>query len=138
MLGTVLQTMGLKFKNYQLVKWCENNEITFTRGRSYKKNDNCFVEQKNNSVVRYLVGYYRYERQQALETLEKLYKLWCLLVNYFYPSMKILKKERKDAHIYKMQRHHIKGVQENDKLSDKEKLTNIKESLNIIELKKKC
>ena len=35
-----------------------------------------------------------------------------------------------------IQRHHIKGVQENDKLSDKEKLTNIKKSLNIIELKK--
>ena len=35
-----------------------------------------------------------------------------------------------------IQRHHIKGVQGNDKLSDKEKLTNIKKSLNIIELKK--
>ena len=35
-----------------------------------------------------------------------------------------------------IQRNHIKGVQENDKLSDKEKLTNIKKSLNIIELKK--
>ena len=81
MLGIVLQTMELKFKNYQLVKWCEDNEITFTRGRSYKKNDNCFVEQKNNSVVRHLVGYYRYEGQEALETLEKLYKLWCLLVS---------------------------------------------------------
>ena len=101
MLGIVLQTMGLKFKNYQLVKWCKDNEITFTRGRSYKKNDNCFVEQKNNSVVLYLVGYYRYEGQQALEALEKLYKLWCLLANYFYPSMKILEKERKYAHIYK-------------------------------------
>ena len=61
MLGIVLQTMGLKFKNSPLVKWCEDNEITFTRGRSYKKNDNCFVEQKNNSVVTSLVGYYRYE-----------------------------------------------------------------------------
>jgi len=63
--------MGLKFKNSPLVKWYEDNEITFTRGRSYKKNDNCFVEQKNNSVVLYLVGYYRYEGQQALEALEK-------------------------------------------------------------------
>ena len=61
MLGIVLQTMGLKFKNSPLVKWYEDNEITFTRGRSYKKNDNCFVEQKNNSVVTSLVGYYRYE-----------------------------------------------------------------------------
>jgi len=84
MLGIVLKIMVLKFKNYQLVKWCQDNEITFTRGRSYKKNDNCFVEEKNNSVVRYLVGYYRYEGKEALEALEKLYKLWCLLVNYFF------------------------------------------------------
>ena len=39
--------------------------------------------------MRHLVGYYRYEGQQALETLEKLYKLWCLLVNYFYPSIRM-------------------------------------------------
>ena len=43
--------------------------------------------------MRHLVGYYRYEGQEALEALEKLYKLWCLLVNYFYPSMKILEKD---------------------------------------------
>ena len=132
---------GSEFKNYQLVKWCEDNEITFTRGRSYKKNDNCFVEQKNNSVVRHLVGYHRYEGQQALQTLEKLYKLWCLLVNYFYPSMKILEKERKDAHIYKKYdnaKTPYKRCLESDELSDeeKQKLIKIKEGLNIIELKK--
>ena len=132
---------GSEFKNYQLVKWCEDNEITFTRGRSYKKNDNCFVEQKNNSVVRHLVGYYRYEGQEALQTLEKLYKLWCLLVNYFYPSMKILEKERKDARIYKKYdnaKTPYKRCLESDKLSDeeKQKLIKIKEGLNIIELKK--
>ena len=132
---------GSEFKNYQLVKWCEDNEITFTRGRSYKKNDNCFVEQKNNSVVRHLVGYYRYEGQEALQTLEKLYKLWCLLVNYFYPSMKILEKERKDARIYKKYddaKTPYKRCLESDKLSDeeKQKLIKIKKGLNIIELKK--
>ena len=132
---------GSEFKNYQLYKWCEDNEITFTRGRSYKKNDNCFVEQKNNSVVRHLVGYYRYEGQEALETLEKLYKLWCLLVNYFYPSMKILEKERKDARVYKKYddaKTPYKRCLESDRLSDeeKQKLIKIKEGLNIIELKK--
>ena len=84
---------GSEFKNHQLYKWCEDNEINFTRGRSYKKNDNCFVEQKNNSVVRRLVGYYRYEGDKTLKELEVLYKSWCLLVNYFYPSMKILQKD---------------------------------------------
>ena len=71
------------------------------------------LNKKNNSVVRHLVGYYRYEGQEAVETLEKLYKLCCLLVNYFYPSMKILEKERKDVCVIKnmtMQKHLTKGV----------------------------
>ncbi len=48
-----------EFKNYQMLKWCNENKITFTRSRSYKKNDNCFVEQKNYSNVRHLAGYFR-------------------------------------------------------------------------------
>ena len=52
---------GSEFKNTQLLQWCKSNEIIFTRSRSYKKNDNCFVEQKNDSVVRRIVGYYRFE-----------------------------------------------------------------------------
>lgn len=84
-----------------MLKWCEENEVTFSRSRSYKKNDNCFVEQKNYSVVRHLVGYYRYEGETARIALQNLYDKWNLLVNYFYPSMKILAKERKDAHTYK-------------------------------------
>ena len=47
MLGIVLQTMGLKFKNYQLTKWCEDNEITFSRGRSYTKNGIGSVNQSS-------------------------------------------------------------------------------------------
>lgn len=132
---------GSEFKNYQLYKWCEDNGITFTRSRSYKKNDNCFVEQKNNSVVRHLVGYYRYEGEDTLKALQILYKSWSLLVNYFYPSMKILEKERKDARIYKkydIAKTPYKRCLESDKLSDeeKQKLIKIKEELNIIELKK--
>ena len=88
-----------------------------------------------------MVGYYRYEGDETLKELEVLYKSWCLLVNYFYPSMKILQKERKDAHIYKnitMQKHLTKGGLESDKLSneEKQKLIKIKKGLNIIELKK--
>ena len=129
--------MGLNLRTIRIVKWCKDNEITFTRGRSYEKNDNCFVEQKNNSVVRHLVGYHRYEGEQALETLEKLYKLWCLLVNYFYPSMKILEKMSKDARVYKKYddaKIPYKRCLESDKLSneEKQKLIKIKEGLNIL------
>ena len=132
---------GSEFKNYQLYQWAQENEITFTRGRSYKKNDNCFVEQKNNSVVRRLVGYYRYEGEETLILLEKLYKYWCLLINYFYPSVKILEKERKDTRVYKkydMAKTPYKRCLESNKITneEKEKLKKIKMSLNIVELKK--
>jgi hypothetical protein len=35
----------------------DEEKITFTRSRTYKKNDNCYIEQKNYSVIRRLVGY---------------------------------------------------------------------------------
>ncbi|GAB6077293.1 hypothetical protein JCM12825_21710 [Desulfurobacterium crinifex] len=46
------------FINVHLPKWCEEREITFTRSRPYKKNDNCHVEQKNWFIVRRYAGYF--------------------------------------------------------------------------------
>lgn len=43
---------GSEFINNHLKRYCEKDKITFTRARSHRKNDNCFVEQKNYSVVR--------------------------------------------------------------------------------------
>ena len=47
---------GGEFINYGLVEWCSKNNITFTRSREYKKNDQAHVEQKNGSIVRHLIG----------------------------------------------------------------------------------
>jgi hypothetical protein len=47
---------GGEFINNQLLRYCQEQKITFTRSRSLRKNDNCFVEQKNYSVVRRAVG----------------------------------------------------------------------------------
>jgi hypothetical protein len=44
----------------------------YLRSRPYRKNDNCFAEQKNNSVVRRCVGYPRYDSPQALDPLRLL------------------------------------------------------------------
>ena len=38
---------GSEFNNHHLLHYCETHKITFTRGRSDKKNDGCYVEQKN-------------------------------------------------------------------------------------------
>ena len=43
---------GGEFINHLLMGFCTERGITFTRARPYRENDNCFVEQKNNSVVR--------------------------------------------------------------------------------------
>ena len=40
---------GSEFINDQLLRYCEGEQITFTRTRPYRKNDNCYVEQKNYS-----------------------------------------------------------------------------------------
>ena len=92
---------GSEFKNMQLLQWCQTNEVTFTRSRAYKKNDNCFVEQKNDSVVRRIVGYYRFEGEVARAVMADLYQQYNTLVNFFFPSMKIIAKKRIDAKVIK-------------------------------------
>ena len=46
---------GSELINQHLYSYCRREGITFTRSRSYKKNDSCHVEQKNWSVVRRLI-----------------------------------------------------------------------------------
>lgn len=36
---------GSEFLNQELLSYCEREQITFNRGRAYKKNDQCYVEQ---------------------------------------------------------------------------------------------
>ena len=79
---------GAEFINDQLLRYCQAERITFTRTRSYRKNDNCFVEQKNYSVVRRAVGYSRYD------TPEEIYKELRLFTNFFQPSVKLIEKTR--------------------------------------------
>jgi len=93
---------GSEFINQRLYTYCLREGITFTRSRSYKKNDSCHVEQKNWSVVRRLVGYDRYSSRAALETLNRLYDLLRLYVNFFQPVMKLVAKTRHGAKVHKV------------------------------------
>lgn len=85
---------GSEFKNYGFLFWCDKNNIAYSRSRSYHKNDNCFVEGKNFSIVRSNVGYCRYLGQTAYDLMEELYWYLERLANYFYPSVKLMAKER--------------------------------------------
>ncbi len=92
---------GSEFINELLMELCTKCEITFTRGRKGKKNDQCFVEQKNGSIVRQLVGYDRFEGEQAYRQLAELYRAVRLYVNFFQPSMKLREKTREGSHVKK-------------------------------------
>jgi hypothetical protein len=92
---------GSEFLNAQLISYCRQEAITFTRGRAYKKNDQCHVEQKNGTVVRQLVGYDRYEGQRAYGQLVELYWAVRLYINFFQPSMKLIRKELTGAKVAK-------------------------------------
>ena len=86
---------GSEFINYHLKTFCEQNQIQFTRGRPYKKDDNAHVEQKNWTHVRKIFGYERYDSKQALEAMNDLYRNELrILQNLFLPSMKLLEKTR--------------------------------------------
>ena len=93
---------GGEFINRHLYTYCQREGITFTRSRSYKKNDSCYVEQKNWSVVRRLVGYDRYSSHAALETLNCIYDLLRLYINFFQPVMKLVTKTRHGAKVHKV------------------------------------
>ena len=74
-------------------------QLTFTRGRVANKNDQCYVEQKNGSVVRQLVGYDRFEGERAYRQLAELYRAVRLYVNFFQPSMKLRTKTRTGSRV---------------------------------------
>ena len=93
---------GSEFINHHLLAYCQQKSITFTRARPYKKNDNAHVEQKNWSVVRRLVGYDRYQSQEALAQLNRLYPLVERYVNFFQPVMQLKEKHRQGARVRKV------------------------------------
>lgn len=88
---------GSEFINHQLKKYCDKNEIEFTRSRPYRKNDQAHVEQKNWTVVRQFIGYARYEGPTECSHLRTLHKWLRIFVNHFQPSMKLLKKETNET-----------------------------------------
>jgi hypothetical protein len=92
---------GSEFINDHLYGYCEQEKITFTRARAYRKNDNCYVEQKNYSVVRRWVGYHRYDTPQQLRLLNQLYSRLRLYTNYFQPVMKLEEKIRVGSKVKK-------------------------------------
>jgi len=89
------------FINDTVVGFCRAQGLQFTRSRAYRKNDQAWVEQKNGSVVRRLVGYGRLQGRAATLALARLYAVARLYVNFFQPSFKLKSKTREGAHVIK-------------------------------------
>lgn len=132
---------GGEFINGHLVRFCDENKITFTHSRPYRKNDNCYVEQKNYSVVRRAVGYWRYDTEEELLVLNQLYDRLRLYTNYFQPVMKLLEKTRVGSKVrkkYDQARTPYRRVLESSFISReaKEDLQREYAKLNPVELKR--
>lgn len=92
---------GGEFINDHLVRFCHEQRINFTRSRSYRKNDNCFIEQKNYTIVRRYVGYARYDTEIAQKLMNEMYGHLRLYVNFFLPVMKLIQKTRVGSKVSK-------------------------------------
>ena len=84
---------GGEFINRDTVNWRDvAKTLLLTRSRPRRKNDNCFVEQKNGAVVRNYVGYARFDTPKEYAALTRVYKSLCPLLNFFIPTKKLLGK----------------------------------------------
>jgi len=89
------------FMNQLVFDYCKDLGLEQTRSRAYKKNDQAWVEQKNGSIVRRLVGYGRLSGRIATQSLADLYAVSRLYINFFQPSFKLKSKTRDGARVHK-------------------------------------
>jgi len=133
---------GSEFINWQLYTHCLANNIEFTRGRPYAKNDNAHIEQKNYTHVRKLMGYGRMDKEWQLNKMNDLY--WSeqdFYKNFFLSNKKLIEKKRVGTKIvkkYDIPRTPFQRLLENKEFaeSEKEKLKMIYAKLNPAELKR--
>ena len=88
---------GGEFLNHHLYQWAQEKEITQTRSRPYRKNDQAHVEQKNYTHVRQLLGYERISHPELIEPLTSLLEKWSLFKNLYCVTMEQISKTRKGS-----------------------------------------
>jgi hypothetical protein len=85
---------GPEFLNHHLVRiWGEAiTGLTLTRSRPYQKNDNRFVEQKNDTLVRAYLGLARLDTAEQCAALNALYDQMWVYYNLFQPVLHLVEK----------------------------------------------
>lgn len=132
---------GAEFINHELKRYCETNQIMFTRIRPYKKNDNCYVEQKNYTVLRRFLGYARYDTEEQLHIVKKILVLVEPYVNFFQPVMKLTGKKRIGTNVkktYDTAKTPYQRLLVSEILNDvqKQSLQTVYDSLNPVDMKR--
>lgn len=88
---------GSEFINYHCYGWVQQRGQKLTRSRPNKKNDNCFVEERNGHIVRRWVGYDRLDAREVVDALNEVYDVLNPYLNHFVASRRIVSKERVGA-----------------------------------------
>jgi transposase InsO family protein len=92
---------GSEFINHRLYAWCRREQVAFSRGRPYRKNDQAYVEQRNYVAVRRLLGNDRLSSRQAYALLQQLDRLLALQLNFLRPVRKLAGKQRLGSRVVK-------------------------------------
>ena len=133
---------GSEFINYHLFNHCKNKNLVFTRSRPNKKNDNAYIEQKNWTHVRKVVGYARYDTAEEITIINDLYRNELRLYkNFFQPTMKLKKKSRVEGRLkrkYEKAKTPFHRLIESNQIPNetKKKLKQVYANLNPAELKR--
>lgn len=134
---------GGNILNYHVWAWAQKKNIFYSRSRPYKKNDNCFIEQKNSTHVRKVIGYLRYDTEEELNIINDLYRNELrLFKNFFQPTIKLSQKIRIKGKIhrkYDKAKTPYQRLMGSSHISEgkKKELKAIYDSLNPAELKRK-
>ncbi len=113
-----------------------------SRSRPYQKNDNAWVEQKNWTHVRKVVGYGRFTTAAQCELLRELYEATADFRNFLQPAIKLKEKVRvggKVRRVYEKPRTPYQRLLELGELKPKQKreLTARYQALNAVKLRRR-
>ena len=139
---------GSEFLNHRLIEYFQpggphkRRQFVMTRSRSYHKNDNAHVEQKNWTHVRQIFGYERFEFKELLPIMNEIYHVQNMLTNFFHPQMKLKSKVRVGTKItkkYDEPQTPYRRVLADPAVTDenKKKLTDLFETLNPFHLRER-
>src|SRR3989338_2484210 len=132
---------GSEFVNWHCARWCGERNQKMTRSRPNRKNDNCFVEERNGHIVRRWVGYARFDAPEIVPALNAVYDALTPYLNHFVASRRVMKKEHIGAR-WKVTRERTaktpyERVMERGDVTDetKQRLKAVHESLNPLTMK---